>query len=297
MPSGSRLVVSRCTRGHRRTIASAVLAQPSIRCSQLSSTISTSCGARASSTDSSTGRPGWAVSRNACEMAAATASSSVTAASSASQTPSPDPSRSPAATCRASLVLPAPPAPARVTSREDPTSARTSATSRARPMNADSWAGRLFGSAGLPSDRSGGNSARRPAAVSWKIRSGRLRSFSRWVPRSVRAAPGGSPFRTSTAAASDTSTCPPQATAATRAARCTSRPTSPVTVCAASPLWMPIRTRTCSPPGQACAAMACCIACTATTHARGEENTAKNASPCVSISRPSCAASADRISA
>ena len=42
---------------------------------------------------------------------------------------------------------------------------------------------------------------------------------------------------------------------------------------------------------------ACCISSTAATHARGEENTAKNASPCVSTSLPSCAASADRISA
>ena len=34
-----------------------------------------------------------------------------------------------------------------------------------------------------------------------------------------------------------------------------------------------------SPPGQACAAKARCISSTATTHAVGEENTAKNASP------------------
>ena len=193
--------------------------------------------------------------------------------------------------------MPHPPAPVKVTKRQDSTRARTAATSRPRPMNADSWAGRLFGSAGLPSDRSGGNPAGRPAAVSWKIRSGRPRSFSRWLPRSASAAPSGSPSRTSTAAASDTSTCPPWPTAATRAARCTSRPTSPAAVCAASPQWMPIRTRTRSPPGQECASRACCIASTAATHARGEENTAKNASPCVSTSRPSCAASADRISA
>ena len=32
-------------------------------------------------------------------------------------------------------------------------------------MNVASWAGRLFGSAALPSERSGGNPARRPAAV------------------------------------------------------------------------------------------------------------------------------------
>ena len=164
-------------------------------------------------------------------------------------------------------------------------------------MNADSWVGRLFGNAGLPSERNGGNPAARPAACSWKIRSGRPRSFSRCTPRSASAAPGGSPSRTSTAAASDTSTCPPYPAAATRAARCTSRPTSPMAVRAASPQCTPIRTRTGSPPGHPCAAMACCIASTAATHARGEENTAKNASPCVSISRPSCAASADRISA
>ena len=59
MPSGSRLVASRCTRGQRRMIASAALAQPPIRCSQLSTTISTSCGARASSSASSApARPG-----------------------------------------------------------------------------------------------------------------------------------------------------------------------------------------------------------------------------------------------
>ena len=233
-------------------------------------------------------------------MAAGTASWSVTAASSASSashTPSPDPSSSSAATCSPSRVLPHPPTPVKVTSRADSSSARTSATSRCRPMNADSWAGRLFGSAGLPSERSGGNPACRPGPVSWKIRSGRPRSFSRWLPRSASAAPGGSQPRTSAAAASDTSTCPPWATAATRAARCTSRPTSPVGVRAASPQWIPIRTRTRSPPGQANAPMACCISSTAATHARGEENTAKNSSPCVSTSRPSCAASADRISA
>jgi hypothetical protein len=164
-------------------------------------------------------------------------------------------------------------------------------------MNADSWAGRLFGSAGLPSERSGGNSACRPAARSWKICSGRPRSFSRWLPRSASAAPGGSPSRTSTAAACDTSTCPPYPVPATRAARCTSSPTTPEAVRTASPQWMPIRTRTRSPPGHAWSWMACCISSAAATQARGEENAAKNASPCVSISRPSCAASADRISA
>jgi hypothetical protein len=60
----------------------------------------------------------------------------------------------------------------------------------------------------VPSDRNGGNCPGKAAAVSWKICSGRPRSFSRCTPRSASATPSGSPSRTSTAAASDTSTCP-----------------------------------------------------------------------------------------
>jgi hypothetical protein len=79
-------------------------------------------------------------------MAGATASSLLTAASSTSQTPSPDPPSSPAATCTPSLVLPHPPAPVKVTRRQDSTRPRTSDSSRSRPINVASWAGRLFGS-------------------------------------------------------------------------------------------------------------------------------------------------------
>ena len=287
MPSGSRLVTRRCTLGQRRRMASAVLAQAPIRCSQLSSTMRTDWKARASSRPSRTARPGCSPIPRASQMAAGTVSPSATAASSTSQTPSPDPSSSSAATWRASRVFPDPPAPVSVTRRRDSTRARTSLISRSRPMNADSWAGRLFGSAGLPSERSGGKSARRPAASSWKICSGRPRSFSRWAPRSLSAAPGGSESRTRAAAVSDSRTCPPCATAPTRAARWTCRPTrSPVAVVAASPVCTPIRTRTCSPPGHARASRARCISITAATQAVGEENTAKNASPCVSTSLP-----------
>jgi len=287
MPSGSRLVASRWTRGQRRKIASAILAQASIRCSQLSSTIRMSCGTRASSSVSTTPRPGGPVIPSAAEMAGATASASVTAASSTSQTPSPVPSSNSAATCRPSRVLPVPPAPVRVTRRADPASVRTSASSVSRPMNAVGWAGRLFSSAGLPSERSGGKPAGRPTAFSWKIRSGRPRSLSRCRPRSVSAASGGSQSRTRAAAVSETRIWPPCATPASRAARCTSRPTRPVAVRVASPVWMPIRTWTCSPAGQAWAASARWISRTAAAQARGEENTAKNASPWVSTSSPS----------
>ena len=288
MPSGSRLVTRRRTPGQCRTMASAVLAHAPIRCSQLSSTIRTDWKARAPSRPSRTARPGWSPIPSAAPMAAGTASGSVTAASSASQTPSPDPSSSSAATWSASLVFPDPPGPVSVTRRRDSTRARTSLRSRSRPMNADSWAGRLFGRAGLPSARSGGKPAGKPAASSWKTCTGRPRSFSRWAPRSRSAAPGGSESRTSAAAVSDSRTCPPCAMAPTRAARCTSRPTrAPAAEVAASPVCTPIRTRTCSLPGQARAASARCISSTAATQAVGEENTAKNASPWVSTSWPS----------
>jgi hypothetical protein len=297
MPSGSRLVAIRCTFGHRCKIVSAVLAHAAIRCSQLSSTISMSCGPSASASVSRAGRPGCAGIPSAPAMAAATASGSVTAASSASHTPSPDPSSSSAATCKPRRVFPAPPGPVKVTRRQDPTKPRTSDSSRSRPMNVASCAGRLFASAGLPSERSGGNPAARPGALTWKIRSGRPRSFSWWVPRSISAAPGGSASRTRAAAVSETSTWPPCPTAATRAARCTSRPTGPAAVSDASPVCTPIRTRTRSPAGQAWPARACCICTTAATHARGEANAAKKPSPAVFSSRPPCAASTDRISA
>jgi len=69
----------------------------------------------------------------------------------------------------------------------------------------------------------------RPGPSSWKIRSGRPRSFSRCTPRSASYAPSGRKSRTTAAAVSGNKTWLPYPTAATRAARCTSRPTRPVT--------------------------------------------------------------------
>ena len=228
-------------------------------------------------------------------MAGATASWSATAASSTSHTPSPDPSSSSAATCRPSLVLPHPPAPVSVTRREDSTRARTSASSRPRPMNVASWAGRLFGSAALPSERSGGNSACRPAACSWKICSGRsqvLQPVHTKIPqRRARRKRSRAPARppSPTPAPAPHARPPPPARRDAHPGPPGRRP-----YCDASPVCIPIRTRTRSPAGQACAWIACCISSTAAAHARGEENTAKNASPWVSSSLPPCAARADR---
>ena len=296
MPSGSRLVASRARCGQPRSSASASLAHASITCSQLSSTSSRLRWPIASASVSATGRPVSAWMLSTLATVPATSPGSVTGARSANQTPSPEPSSSPAAACSASRVFPEPPGPVSVTSREVVISWDTSASSVSRPMKLEACTGKLLGSCGLSSDRSGGNAPGSPGASSWKICSGRLRSFSRCMPRSRRLAPPGSASPSRALAAAETRICPPCATAATRAPRCTSIPTSPVAPCSTSPEWMPIRTRSLSPPGQECAAIACWIATAAAAHLRAVVNTAKNASPWVSTSRPPCLAIASRIS-
>ena len=97
-------------------------------------------------------------------MAVATICGSLIGASSTNHTPSPLPSSISAAACRASRVLPEPPAPERVIMRCSWTSALISATSTTRPTKGFSEAGRLLGSSGLSSDRNGAKSLRRPGA-------------------------------------------------------------------------------------------------------------------------------------
>ena len=125
-------------------------------CSQLSSSTSRLCPPTASTSVSSTGRPGSCRTPSTSATATATRSGSVSGARSANHTPSPAPSASPAATCTASRVLPAPPVPVSVTSRQPPTRRRTSASSASRPIKLDTCAGRLFSvcvatSSGFPS--------------------------------------------------------------------------------------------------------------------------------------------------
>ena len=57
-----------------------------------------------------------------------------------------------------------------------------------------------------------------------------------------------------------------------------------------------MRTRTVSPAGQGYETNARCMSIAPAAQAAGDENTAKNASPWVSISLPPCAARADRTS-
>ena len=252
MPSGSRLVASRCTRGQRRTIASAVLAQPPIRCSQLSSTISTSCGARASSSASSAGRPGWAASRSAC----ADGRRHRVLVGDRGQLRQPHPVPGPVQQLGGHLQpqpgLAAPPGPGQ--------------GDQARRLHQRPDLGHLP----VPADERrqlGGQIVRqRRVAQRPQRREPRLQARRAAAGRSAPGGPGPSagapPDRPAPrpAAARPAPAPPPpptpapaprSATAATRAARCTSRPTRPVAVRAASPQWMPIRTRTRSPPGQA----------------------------------------------
>ena len=98
----------------------------------------------------------------------------------------------------------------------------TAVTVCARPTNDVRWTGRLPGKAS--SVASGGNSAVRPGAVSWKMCSGRERSRSRCSPRSTRPNPGGRPSRTTSSVACDTRTWPPCAAPMSRAARLTAGP-------------------------------------------------------------------------
>ena len=183
MPSGSRLVASNARFGQPRSSASASLAHAPMTCSQLSSSTSRRRPPTASTSVSSTGRPGSRRTPSTSATVTATRSGPPSGARSANHTPSPDPSTSPAATCSANRVLPAPPAPVSVTSRERSTSRRTAASSASRPMKLDTCAGKLVRSPGLSSDRSGGNRDGRPSACSWKTCSGRPPSRS-GLPRS-----------------------------------------------------------------------------------------------------------------
>ena len=291
-PSGSRLVASSAKFGQPRSSASASFAQAPMTCSQLSSRSSRPRPPTAPTSVSSTGRPGSWRTPSTSATVTATRSGSPSGARSANHTPSPAPSASPAATCSPSRVLPAPPAPVNVTSRDPLTNARTAASSPSRPMKLDTCAGRLLRSLGSSSDSNGRKAAGKPSARSWKICSGRLTSFSRCRPRSASHTPSGSAPTSSRAAAADTTTWPPCA-AAIRLASCTS---SPAAVWEASPQWIPIRTRTRSPAGHACDTSARCIWITASTHARGEANTAKIPSPWVTTSSPPCAVTPARIS-
>ncbi len=140
-PSLVRLVARTTRRGQPRSSDSTKGRMPSRRCSQLSRTSSMCRSERKSTTDSTTPVSADRRTPSAVATAALAAEGSVTGASSHQETPSangPDA----AAAFIASRVLPTPPTPMRVTSREPASAATASATSWSRPTKLVSSTGR-----------------------------------------------------------------------------------------------------------------------------------------------------------
>ena len=134
-------------------------------------------------------RPGWSGRPSARATATGTRSGSMIGARSTYHTPSRHSPIIRPATSKASRVLPTPPAPVNVTSRLSARIRRTSVISAARPTKLVSCTGRRWATT-VFAVRSGGNSTRRSGWHSCTTRSGRGRSRSRWVPRSVSQASG-----------------------------------------------------------------------------------------------------------
>ena len=217
-PSGCWLVARTRTPGQPRRMSAASAAATLARCSQLSSTSSSALLVRKNSTTlPAVDRPVRGRARNAARTACAIISPSPAACSSHSHAPSRKDGSWSAAACSARRVLPTPPGPVTVTSGDRAIAAASPASSSARPTNELSCTGRF--PANAASVRTGGNSARSPGPVSWKIRTGRARSRNRCSPRSTSPHPGGRSSRTSSSVAADTSTCPPCPAAISRAHR------------------------------------------------------------------------------
>ena len=163
-PSASRLVARTRNAGHEPSSRSARSAAAPIRCSQLSTSNRRSFSRRKSVTTSISGWPGESGIPSARATSGRTMLGSLSGASSTSHVPSAKrPATSPA-TWTMRRVLPVPPTPTSDTSRFVSSREPIAATSRSRPMNEVSCAGRFDGT--LP-DRSGGNSDGRPGATSW----------------------------------------------------------------------------------------------------------------------------------
>ena len=154
----------------------------------------------------------------------------VAAANGTKYTPSGNTSTSRRANPTPSRVLPDPPGPVNVTNRTpgEDSNAANSASSPSRPTNEVAGTGRLDAA---PNDFTAANSVCKPGDVQLEQVLGRddvLQLVSTQITQPHLAAT--SPARsaaTNPAVASDTSTCPPWAAPAIRAARCTSIPTYP----------------------------------------------------------------------
>ena len=183
-----------------------------------------------------------------------------------------------------SRVLPVPPGPVSVSSRVVASRPAAASSSASRPMNVVSWVGRLFGRAS--SDRRAGKSAGRPAAMTWTIRTGALRSLSRCSPRSRSVTPSTGRSTSWSRTRLEARIWPPWARAAIRAARLMPSPTRLSPDCSAPPVWRPIRTLIVASSGQGSAASARCAATAASTASGASRNATKRESPSVPCSMP-----------
>ena len=213
----ARLVVRRRTSGHSRRSRSASPTTAGTRCSQLSSTRRRFLSRSQSHRVFMTARPASSRTPIASAAVCATSSGSLSDASSTNHTPSLKRSIRSAAACSASRVLPVPPPPIRVSIRFAPSRSLMSASSRSRPMKAVGLTGKLWRLGSI--DLMGGNSARRPGAITWKTRSGLSRSRSRCAPRSRRPTPWGSASTARSRVAWVSSTWSPCPVASRRAQR------------------------------------------------------------------------------
>ena len=84
-----------------------------------------------------------------------------------------------------------PPAPVSVTSREDSTRARTSASSRSRPMKSPAGPADCSPAPGCPASAAAGTRPAGPPRAAGRSCSGRPRSFSRWRPDPSAPRPAG----------------------------------------------------------------------------------------------------------
>ncbi len=192
--------------GQARSRSSASAAHASSRCSQLSSTTRARPAAMNPATVAVAARPSSSGRPMARATATGTTSASVSGAKSTSHPPAGNPVSIAAATCSASRVFPAPPAPVKVTSRLRASRRRTSFISASRPTKLVSCTGRLCGKAS--SDRGAGKSVPMRGWHSCHIRTAGARSDSRWLPRSASHAPSGSRPAARSAAVPDTSAWP-----------------------------------------------------------------------------------------
>ncbi len=283
-PSGSRLVARSRTSGQMRSSCSISALISETTCSQLSTTTSIRRVRAKSAMLPATVRPGRGATPRLVAATWIAESASIAGASSMNQQPSRCSWTTHAAVSIARRVLPTPPGPTSVTSRERASASRVAARSAVRPTKEVSWRGRL---PGCSNDRSGGNSAGSARCTSWNTCIDSARSRRRCSPRSTTSAPSGSASCARASAAPESRTWPPWAAAMRRAHRFKGRLRYSPSRTTASSACSPIRTfRGPVAGGQVASVSARWAPSTAVIADRVEENATAMPSPIVLNTTP-----------